>query len=349
MKKCGMSLTIDNTCGRRPLASALWPRSIVMLLIIMLLNIFIFGYTESLAGEASYASKPITIIVPVVPGSAVDFVPRVMSSYLSKKLGVPVNILSKPGGMSVPGTLEAVTAPPDGHTILADCPGWSSIHIAWVKDLPYKVEERTFLARAVAFPTAFNVRADSSWRNLQDVEQAIRKDPASFRWGAVGTTQSDFGIYLLKAALKKKGVDLSKTKTVSFTSSAPATTALAGGHIDIYFGSRSLTQPYVDAGKVRTIAVARSERTNVYPGLPTTVEQGFPSVLTDFWVGFSGPKGLSPNVVQTWERVVKEIVNDPAVLPEWEKLGGTPSYLGSEQFRKFVLDESKEIIAVSNP
>jgi tripartite-type tricarboxylate transporter receptor subunit TctC len=260
-----------------------------------------------------------------------------------------VNIVNKPGGSGVPATLDAVTAAADGYTVLSDCPGTSSIHLAWMKDLPYKVEERTYMALGVAFPTTFIVRADAPWKTLQDIEQAIRKDPASFRWGSAGTTQSDFGIYLLKTALRKKGVDVSKTKTVSFTAGAPAMVALAGGHIDIYFGSRSLSQAYVDAGKVRRIAVARSERTNVFPGLPTAREQGFPSVITDFWVGFSGPAGLPLNIVQTWEKLVKEIVNDPAMLSEWEKLGGQPEFLASEQFKKFVLDEAKEIKTVSNP
>ena len=325
------------------------PQSIAMISVGIVLTFMVFGGTESIAKDPLYASKPITIIVPWALGSAVDLVPRVMSVPLSKRLGVPVNIVNKPGGSGVPATLEAVTAAPDGHTILSDCPGTSSIHLAWMKDLPYKVEERTYMALAVAFPTCFVVRGDAPWQNLQDLEQAIRKDPASFRCGAVGTTKSDFGIYLLKAALKKNGVDLSKTKTVSFPEGAQALIALAGGHIDIYCGSRALSQSYVDAGKARRIAVARSSRSKVFPGLLTTAEQGFPSVVTDFWVGFSGPAGLPPNIVQTWETLVKEIVNDPAVLPEWEKLGGAPEFLAREEYKKFVLDEAREIKAVSNP
>lgn len=216
-----------------------------------------------------------------------------------------------------------------------------------MKDLPYKVEERTFLARAVVFPTVIVVRANSPWKTLQDLEQEIRKNPANFKWGGVGTTQSDFGMYLLKSALVSKGVDLSKTKTVSFQSGAPAMVALAGGNIDIYCGTFSLVQSYVSAGKARIIAVASTERTKIFPGVPTAAEQGFPSVNTDFWVGYSGPKGLPKNIAQTWMDHVKEIVNDPNILPELEKLGGMPGFLGIDEFRKFVMDEAREIKAVS--
>jgi tripartite-type tricarboxylate transporter receptor subunit TctC len=348
MKERKKGKTIGKGTKKQSVQTALL-KSIIMISFVIFLAIAPFGGTVSFAGEPAYPSKPITIIVPWAPGSAVDFVPRVMAPHLSKRLGVPVNLVNKPGGSGVPATLDAVTAAPDGYTLLSDCPGTSSIHLAWMKDLPYKVEERTYMALGVAFPTAFFVRADAPWKTLPDIEQAVRKDPASFRWGSAGTTQSDFGMYLLKAALKKKGIDVSKTKTVSFPAGAQAMIALAGGHIDIYLGSRSLSQPYVDGGKVRRIAVARAERTNVFPGLPTTKEQGFPSIATDFWVGYAGPAGLPANVIQTWEKLVKEIVNDPAVLPEWEKLGGQPEFLPSDQFKKFVLEEAKEIKAVSNP
>ncbi len=327
----------------------LFPQSIITLFIIHLLVIGFFGRTVSEAAEGSYASKPISIIVPWNPGSAVDLVPRIMAPHLAKKLGVPVNIVNKAGGSGVPGALEAVKSAPDGHTVLSECPGTSSIQLAWMKDLPYQVEERMYMALAVVFPTVIVVRADGPWKNLQELEQAIRKNPATMKWGAVGTTQSDFGIYLLKAAYKQKGVDLSQTKTVSFQSGAPAMVALAGGHVDLYCGTQAMVKSYVDAGKAKILAVLRPERTKVFPGIATAVEQGYPSVKTDFWVGFSGPQNLPPQVVQTWENVVKEIVNDPTALPEWDKMGGMAEFLPREKFRKFVMDEAKAIKAVSHP
>lgn len=334
---------------RKQFSRTSWSRSIILVVFIISLAAALLGAPESFAAQAAYPSKPISIICPWSPGSAVDLLPRMMAPQLSKRLGVPVNIINKPGGSGVPGTMEAVKAAPDGYTILADCPGTTSIHAAWIKDLPYIVEERTFIALGGVFPSAFNVRADAPWKTLQDVEQAMRKDPASFRWGGVGASHADFALFLLKAALKKKGVDVDKTKTVSFPAGANTQAALAGGHVDLTFGSRGVSQPYVDAGKVRRIAVSRAERTDVFPGLSTTKEQGFPSVITDFWVGFSGPAGLPKDVIQTWERHVKEIVNDPALLPEWEKTGGQPEFLASEQFKKYVLDEISVIKAISAP
>jgi tripartite-type tricarboxylate transporter receptor subunit TctC len=270
-----------------------------------------------------------------------------MSTQLSKRLGVPVNIVNKPAASGVSGTLDAVTAAPDGYTLLADCPGTSSVAQAWMKNLPYKMEERTFIGLAVVFPSSLVVRANAPYNNLAEMEKYIRTEPANFRWAVVGTTQSDFGLYLLRAALRKKGVDLSKTKSVSFQAGGPALIAVAGGHVDIKCSSQGQAQPYVTAGKVKYIAVLRKERTNVFPGIATTVEQGFPTVLSDFWVGYSAAPGLPAPIVQTWEKLIKEIVEDPAMAAEWEKVGGIPSFLPKEPFRKFVMDETNEVIAVT--
>jgi tripartite-type tricarboxylate transporter receptor subunit TctC len=114
--------------------------------------------------------------------------------------------------------------------------------------------------------------------------------------------------------------------------------ALAGGHVDIKC-RHGTAQPYVSAGKARVIAVMRAMRTQVFAGIPTTVEQGYPSVISDFWVGYSGPPGLPSNVVQTWQTLVKEIVNDRMIIPEWQKIGGEPEFLAKEEFKKFVMDE----------
>ncbi len=332
------------TGKQKPLWFSGWRSTIYSIVVVTLL---FWGATGSEAAERSYPAKAITIIVPWDPGSAVDLVPRVMAPYLSKKLGVPVNIVNKPGGNGVPGTLEAVKAAPDGYTILADCPGTSSIQHAWMSDLPYKVEERAYIALAFGFPSGIVVRGSGPWKNLQDLEQGIRKDPASFRWGAVGTTQTDYGMYLLKAAFAKKGVDLSQTKTITFKSGGATMIALAGGHVDIKCSTWGQAQPYVSAGKARVLAVMRAKRTQVFAGIPTTVEQGYPSVISDFWVGFSGPPGLPANVVQTWETLVKEIVSDPSILPEWQKIGGEADFLARGGYRKFVMDEAQSVKAVN--
>jgi tripartite-type tricarboxylate transporter receptor subunit TctC len=302
-----------------------------------------FEGVKSEVKVSKYPVKPISIIVPWSPGSSTDLVPRIMAPKLSMKLGVPVNIINKPGSLGVGGTFEAVSSPPDGYTMLGECPSTCSIMEAWIRPLPFKVEERTYLARAVVLPTVFCVRGDSPWKNLRDVEKAIRENPANFGWGFIGTAQMDIGIHQFRADLASRGVDLSQTKTITFMAGMPEVIGLAGGQIDILAGSLGLIHSFLNAGKVKIIATVGAKRSKFFPDIQTAKEQGYPSIDTIFWVGYSGPPGLPENIVQTWINYTKEIVNDPNMLPEWNKLGGIPAFIAGDEYRKFVLDEAEVI------
>ena len=75
-----------------------------------------------------------------------------MAEYLRKKWGVPVNVVNKPGGLSVPGCLEVYNAKPDGYTMLGDGAATTSLLEVSVKDLPFKIMDRTFLGYIIAIP-----------------------------------------------------------------------------------------------------------------------------------------------------------------------------------------------------
>ena len=113
-------------------------------------------------GAKDWPTKQITIIVPWAAGASTDMTPRTLAPRMSKILGVPIQVVNKPGGSGIIGTLEAVKSPPDGYTLLMDCGGTSSIQAAWSENLPYKVEERTYIARVIAAPLVLIVPASFS-------------------------------------------------------------------------------------------------------------------------------------------------------------------------------------------
>lgn len=303
--------------------------------------IFLVGSLASEVGAQTYPTKSITLISSWPAGASQDNFTRAIAPKLTEKLSVPMDIICKPGGGGTIGTLEVMRARPDGYTLLIDNPGASTIQKAWSTELPYKVEDRVFIVLAAALPTVISVPSTRPWKTLKDVEEAIRKDPEDFKWTIIGNAHPDLTMRLFKGALIKKGVDLSKTKSVPFVGGTPAYTALAGGHTDIYSGSLGSTGALISAGKLRPIAVTTKQRTKFLPDVPTTVEQGFPTVIAYYWIGYSGPPGLPDPIVQKWINVVKEIMNDPAMIPAFDKLGVEPSFLGGADFRKFVMDEAQ--------
>ena len=315
----------------------------ILAIIFVLIGLSVFLRT---AEAQQYPNKPINITVPWNAGSSTDLVPRLVAPYLSKTFGVAVNVINKPGGSGVTGTYEALRAKADGYSMLADGVP-VSVHIGAWKDLPYDPKNRTFVARMVVQPFTIIVRADSPWKSLADVEQEVRKNPKSFRWSWLGGGGGvDIVTAQIKAEFTKKGVDLTETKTVTFTGTAAVMPAVGGGHVDIAVGTRASVSPMVSAGKARVIAISGAERFQGYPEVPSAAEQGYPGVTTGYWVGFFGPPNLPSDIVKTWQKVTKAIVSDPELVPKWDDLGAVPAYLEGDEFKRFILKEAEIIHAI---
>ena len=322
-----MALRFKNTIG-------------VLAILVVLIGLSIFLRP---AEAQQYPGQPINITVPWNAGSSTDLVPRVVAPYLSKAFGVAVNVINKPGGSGVTGTYEALRAKPDGYSMLADGVP-VSVHIGAWKDLPYDPKNRTFVARMVVQPFTIVVRADSPWKSIADVEREVRKNPKSFRWSWIGGGGGvDIVTAQIKAEFAKKGVDLSETKTVTFTGTGAVMPALGGGHVDIAVGTRAAVNPMVSAGKARVIAISGAERFKGYPEVPSASEQGYPGINVGYWVGFFGPPNLPPDIVKAWQKNTKAIVNDPELVPKWDDLGAVPAYLEGDAFKAFILKEAEVI------
>jgi tripartite-type tricarboxylate transporter receptor subunit TctC len=310
--------------------------------ILLLITPFLWVASEGWAKE--YPTKPISIIVPWSAGASTDITVRTMAPKLSKVLGAPITVINKPGGSGTIGTLEVVKAAPDGYTILADCGGTSSIQYAWAEKLPYNIEERTYMARAIFSPMGLSVRGDAPWKTLPAMIDDIRKNPSSFRWSIIGGTGvPDVLIAQLRAALIAKGVDLSKTKTVTYKGTGEVMIALGGSHVDIAFASPSATNALWAAGKVRPLAVAGTERYKGWPDIQCTAELGFPMVNLTYWAGYCAPPALPQNIVKIWIDAVKATVTDPETIAKFDRVGFVPAFLAGDDFKKFVINEGKAI------
>ncbi len=301
----------------------------------------------------AWPDKAITIIVPWAAGGGTDLVARSLAPKLSKRLGVPVQTVNKPGGSGIPGTLEAMKAAPDGYTLLWDCGGTSSMQYALAPELPYNVFERTYISRATTTPEGLMVPAGSPWKTMDDLAKAVRTDPSSVTFGMIGGTGiPDVLVYQLKAALKAKGIDVAKTRMVTYKGGGELVPAVAGGHVNVAFVSPGEMIAMLSAGKIRVLGVTSPDgrRYKGWPDVPTMAEAGFPTVDTYFWVGLSAAPKLPANIVKTLDGAMRDAIReaeqDPAVVAAFDKLGLNTGYLSGEEYVKFVREEGERVKAV---
>src|ERR1700730_14244862 len=93
---------------------------------------------SQIAKAQTYPTRPITLVVPIAAGGAVDTAARIVAEKLQKKLKQSVVVENRPGAGSLIGTNFVAKAAPDGYTLLLMEPG--AVLAKWLnKSVPFDV------------------------------------------------------------------------------------------------------------------------------------------------------------------------------------------------------------------
>jgi tripartite-type tricarboxylate transporter receptor subunit TctC len=295
------------------------------------------GWSATARAQDAYPTRPIDIIYGFGAGSSGDLTCRLMAGYLRKKWNVAINVLNKPGGNTVPASLDLYQAAPDGYTLMGDAPGSSSMVAASVKSLPFKVMDRTFIAMIGASGMILVVPPTSPLKSLKDLADELKKDPEQFTWTSQGAATGDL---LFRKFAKAVGVDITKTRPITVRSAPEISTLTAGGQVKLGVLVIAAALPAIQGGLVRPLAQVTVERSPSLPDVPTAGEQGFPNIATPTFIGLTGPPKLPQPIVDKWNVALQEMLKDPEMVSQLNRIGSTPFYLNSRDFKQYVSDEA---------
>jgi tripartite-type tricarboxylate transporter receptor subunit TctC len=296
------------------------------------------GYAHS---QEKYPTRPIDLIVPYAPGGGTDLAIRIVALYMNKKWSVPVNVVNKPGGNTIPAGLEVFSAKPDGYTLLADgLPSASMLPIV-VKNVPFKVTDRSYIAMTTVVSSIMVVPPKHPANNLKELDAFAKKDLGSFTWSSMGGVGSaDLNV---RQFFKAIDVDVAKTKPVMVQGASQAVTLAAGGNVVLGAVTTGTAIPAIKGGLVKGVAIASKERWPDLPDLPTTYEQGYPTISIEDWKCISGPPHLPSFVIGAWDKAVQEMMKDPEIIAKIKNIGARPNYHNAKDTREHVLREMEEI------
>ncbi len=299
------------------------------------------GWADQAQSQPKYPTRAIEIICPYNPGASTDLVDRITAQYLNRKWGVPVNVVNKPGGNTVPACLEVYNSAPDGYTVFGDSlPATSQLPVV-VKNLPFKIMDRSFINMVALTPMVVIVPSTSPFKSMKELETEARKDPGNLTWTCLGGSAAiDF---TLRQVLKAWDVDILKTKPIMCQGGSQAAMLTAGGHVKLGGGTVSGALPAINAGTVRALAVTSKQRWPELPDVPTTEEAGYPSVNVQNRLGFSGPPKLPSSIVEVWEKAAQEMIKDPDVISKLKNIGAVPYYQNARETRELTRKEIEEV------
>ncbi len=198
---------------------------------------------------------------------------------------------------------------------------------------PVSITQLTPIARLTTEYNVFVLPANSPFKSMKDVVEALKKDPGSVKWGggSRGATEHIAAAQIAQAA----GVPAAKINYVPFRGGGEAVAAILGGNVTIGGSGYSEFQPYIESGKMKAIAVTAGQRVKGIEGVPTLKEQGI-DVEIGNWRGVYGAAGITPAQREALTAMVVKATQSKAWQDALAKNNWTPALLTGKAFDEFV-------------
>lgn len=281
-----------------------------------------------------YPTKPVTLMVAWPPGGGTDVGARIVASIAEKELGKPVVILNKPGAGGQIGFTELARQKPDGYYIgFINLPSLNTIILDPDRKAAFSLDSFTPIINQVLDLGVIYAKPDGPYKTLKDVIEEARKRPGEVRAATTGILSDDhMAILMLEEAAKVQ------FRIVHFEGDPPLIASLLGGQIDIGFMNVSGLVPRVKSGQLRALAILDKERSKFHPNLPTSVELGYPTVISSSARGIAGPKGIPEAISKKLQAAFKKAMEDPEHIEKMEKVGLSVKVMMGDEYGRYLLD-----------
>ena len=283
----------------------------------------------------AYPDRPVSVIVAYAAGGETDIGARIVASIAEKDLGQAIVIVNKGGAGGQLGWTELAKQKPDGYAIgFVGTPALNSIILDPERKATFTLDNFVPIINQVVDPVCLYVKPDSPYKSFKDVIEDAKKRPGKITVTTTGIFSNEhLGILLLQDAAKVK------FRIVHFDGSAQINTALMGGQVDVAVDN--VGGPWtarVKGGQVRPLIVMDKERSKFYPNVPTTVEQGLPTVIMSSSRGIAGPKGIPDPILKKLEAVFKKAMENPQHMEKMDKVGLAVKIMVGDEYAKYMND-----------
>ena len=294
-----------------------------------------------LQAQAKWPDKPVKIVLPFGAGGVADVTSRILADRLEKKLGQRFLIENMPGPGGINAARAVTTAVPDGYT-LGLVTNATAISVAAFNKLPFDpVKDFDMISGLGEFNLLLAVDANSKYKTLADFIADAKTNPGKLNIGSivVGSTQ-DLGAELFKLSA---GVNV---QIVTFNNSPDVVVSLLRNDVQMVVDFPPALKGQVTAGKLRVLASTGPKREPDLKDVPTVAEAGIKGYEVTSWNGVFAPKGTPKEVIDTMGKAMHEILNDPEVKAQFEKVGAEAHASSPQELTERMVTDIKKWNAV---
>ncbi len=265
----------------------------------------VLAWTAPAAAQSDYPKRPITLVVPVGPGSQTDTFARVLAKELHQKLGQPLVVENRPGGGQTIGVAAVAKAMPDGYTLIHG--NLSALIISpQLRNPPPYVTPDDLAPVAVTY-SGHNFLLVNPALSINTPAEFIayaKANPGKLDYGSHGV-----GSFTHATFEMLKDIAAIDMVHIPYNGGGPLTVGFLSGQVQVMLLDLITAKPLIESDKARIIGQVGNQRSANYPDVPLLSETIDPSIIADFWLGVAAPVGTPPEIVARLNREINAIVN----------------------------------------
>ena len=288
------------------------------------------------ASAQAYPSRPVRVVIGYPPGGSADITARLMTQWLSERLGQSFIVESRPGGGTNIATEAVINAPPDGYTLLLVAPA-NAINATLYEKLNHNfLRDIVPVAGLIRFPNVVVVNPDVPVKTIPELIAYAKANPGKLNMASSGNGST---IHMSGELFKMMtGVNMIH---VPYRGGALALTDMIGGQVQVMFDNIPTAMEFVKSGKLRGLAVTGAGRSETLPDLPT-VADFLPGYEATSWYGLGAPKGTPNEIIEKLNREVNAILAEPKAKARFLELGASMLPGSAADFGKLVAEETEK-------
>jgi tripartite-type tricarboxylate transporter receptor subunit TctC len=283
--------------------------------------------------QASFPSKPITVIVPFTAGGASDVSARMLGTELGKLLGQSVVVENLAGAGGALAVQKLIRAPADGHTLLYGGMSESLLVPMINPNLGYKPEDMLPVALAGSSPIVFVVRPDFPANTMDELVALVRKNPGKYSFGSAGI--GSFAHVMGELVKERAGMFMVH---IPYRGGQQIITDVIAGTIELGITTAASAASMIASKRVKALGVSAAERVPVIKDVPTFSEStALKGLQMSVWAFIYAPNNTPAAVVERLNTAINTALMVPTLKEARVRLASDlPSLMTPAQSRAFI-------------
>jgi tripartite-type tricarboxylate transporter receptor subunit TctC len=276
----------------------------------------------------------VRLIVGFPAGGVTDILARLLSPWLSERLGQQFIVEDQPGAGTNLATEMVVRARPDGYTLFM-ATSTNAINATLYDNLRFNfIRDTTPVASIARTPLIMETNPSFPAKTVPDFITYAKANPGKINMATAGIGSS---VHLAgELFMTMTGVQL---VPVHYRSSYVPD--MLAGQVQVVFSPVPTTIEQVRAGRLRALAVTGRTRSEALPDVPT-VGEFVPGYEASVWNGLVAPKNTSTEIIDKLYNAIDAALGDPKIMSRFAEVGSVPKSMTPADFGNFITEDTEK-------